>query len=111
MGMFDDAIPDRYEKNPMLAILENYVLDAIGKLEPEKAVKLNEMICRTFGGTDWKKTLREQFDLPPDTDESIRLMWKQHLEEADVLQQGGDLSPEDFARTTVDDMFEGLGGE
>ncbi len=111
MGIFDNPIPDRYEKNPMLAILENYVLDAIGKLDPEKVAKLNDMMCRTFGGTDWKKTLREQFDLPPDTDENIRLMWKQRLEEADALQQDGDLAPEDFARTTVDDMFEGLGGE
>lgn len=111
MGMFDDLIPDRYEKNPMLAILENYVLDAIGKLDRDKTAKLNDMICRTFGGTDWKAVLREQFNLPADTDEILRDLWKQKHEEADARQEDATLAPEDFARETVDEMFKGLGAE
>jgi hypothetical protein len=107
MGMMDDSIPDRYENNPMLIVLENYVLDAIGMLEPEKEKLLNDMIRRTFGGDDWKQTLRTQFDLPPETDDNLRRLWKQRQEEADLAQQ--DLAPEQFARETVDELFTGLG--
>ncbi|HUO08799.1 MAG TPA: hypothetical protein VM008_10900 [Phycisphaerae bacterium] len=103
-----DSIPDRYEKNPMLVVLENYVLDALGLLEAEKAAKLNEMICRTFGGKDWKQTVRQQFALPADTDATLRQLWKARQEEAEVKQE--ELVPEDFARVVVDEMFAGLGG-
>lgn len=106
----ENSIPDRYEKNPMLVVLENYVLDAIGKLEPAKAARLNEMICRTFGGKDWKATIREQFALPRDTDETLRQLWKQKSEEAEATQSEPP-APEDFARQSVDEMFTGLGGE
>lgn len=95
----------------MLAILENYVLDAIGKLDPAKAAKLNEMICKTFGGTNWKVVLQEQFDLPKDTGETLQQMWKQKQEEADVEQREEALSPESFAQEAVDEMFKGLGGD
>jgi hypothetical protein len=104
----ENSIPDRYEKNPMLVVLENYVLDALGLLEPAKATKLNEMICRTFGGKDWKQTIRQQFALPPDTDTTLRQLWKSRQEEAEAKQE--DLAPEDFARSVVDEMFTGLGG-
>jgi len=93
----------------MLIVLENYVLDAIGKLEPEKSAKLNEMIGRTFGGKDWRGTVREQFALGKETDENLRAMWKQKLEEGEANQR--DVEAEDFAREAVDEMFSGLGGE
>jgi hypothetical protein len=109
MGMLDDSIPDRYEKNPMLVVVENYVLDAIGELDPDKAKLLNEMICKTFGGTDWKAVIRQQFDLPKETDDNLRALWKQRREEAEQTQ--ADLIPaEDFAREVVDEMFRDLGG-
>jgi hypothetical protein len=107
MGLLDDAVPERYEKNPMLAVLENYVLDAIGKLEADKAEMLNKMICQTFGGTDWRKVVRDQFDLPRETEENLRAMWKQAQEEAEVEQE--DLSAEEFARDVVDELFSDLG--
>ena len=103
----EDSIPDRYEKNPMFVVLENYVLDALGLLAPEKSAKLNEMISRTFGGKDWKQTIRAQFDLPRETDENLRALWKGRQEEADVKQE--ETSPEDFAREVVDEMFADLG--
>jgi len=105
----ESSIPDRYEKNPMLVVLENYVLDALGLLEPEKSAKLNDMICRTFGGKDWKATVREQFALPKDTDQSLKNLWKQKREEADA-QQVDPPSPEDFAREIADDLIADLGG-
>ena len=108
MGLMDDAVPERYEKNPMFVILENYVLDAIGQLEPEKAARLNDVVCRNFGGTDWRETLRDQYDLPKDTYENLRLLWKQRQAAADEMQES--VTPEDFAREVVDEMFSDIGG-
>ncbi len=53
----EDSIPDRYEKNPMLVVVENYILDVLGKQEPEKAARLNEIVCRTFGGKIKRETV------------------------------------------------------
>src|SRR3954471_18559549 len=78
----DPQIPDRYQQNPMLALVENYVLAAIGKLDPDLDPKLNAFVSRTFGGTDWRGTLRSHFNLPPDTDDSLRTLWNQRQEEA-----------------------------
>jgi hypothetical protein len=107
--MNTDPIPDRYEKNPMLAVLENYVLDTLGLLPADKSQQLATILNRTFGGTDWKKTLREQFDMPPDTDDTLKLLWKQKQEEADAQQIDTPLDAEAFAREVVDEMFKGLG--
>jgi len=104
----DPQIPDRYEHNPLLALVENYVLAAINKLEPDNAQKLNAIVCRTFGGTDWRATLRDQLNLPPDTDDTLRLLWTQRQEEAAATQQ--DLSPEQFAQSAADDLFSTFGG-
>jgi hypothetical protein len=104
----ENSIPERYEKNPMLAVVENFVLAAIGKLEEGKEELLNGMICRTFGGTDWKAVVRGQFDLPAETEENLRVLWKRRQGEAEAKQE--DLTAEDFAREVVDEMFAGRGG-
>ncbi len=102
-----DSIPDRYEQNPMLVLVENFVLDAIGKLDAEKTARLDEIICRTFGGKEWRKTLQAQLDLPPDTPATIAQLWKQRQAEADVKQE--DLTAEDFAREMADQLFSDMG--
>jgi hypothetical protein len=104
----EPTIPDRYSQNPMLVLVENYILDTLGKLEPEKAAKLGALVCRTFGGKQWRQTLREQFQLPGDTDETLRALWKQRQEEAEANQT--DLDAEDFAREQADALFDGIGG-
>ena len=102
-----DSIPERYEHNPMLALVENYILDAISLLPAEQAAKLNDIVCRTFGGTDWRKTLRDQLQLPADTSASLKKLWKQRQEEAHAKQE--DLTPELFAQQAADELFAGLG--
>jgi len=108
MGMLDDAIPDRYEHNPMLIVVENFILDAIGQLAPEKEKQLSEILTRTFGGTDWRATVRNQMDLPPETAEQLQAEWQRYLAEADAKQEDAIL-PEDFARAIADELFEGRG--
>jgi hypothetical protein len=108
MGMLDDAaLPDRYEHNPMLAVLENFILAAIDALAPEDEKKLAEIVNRTFGGTDWKKTIRDQFGMPPDADAQFRTAWKQRLEEAEMIQE--ECPPEQFAREVADDIVADTG--
>ena len=103
-----DSIPDRYEHNPMLILVENYILDALGLLEPDKAAKLNEIITRTFGGTNWRTTIQEQFQLPPDTPTALKTLWQQRQEEADTKQE--DLSPELFAQQIAVEFIADMGG-
>jgi len=100
-------IPERYQNNPLLVILENYVLSAIGQFPPEKAAAMEEVILKTFGGTDWKATLRREFDLPDITDDVLEKMWKQRREEADETQT--EITPELFAQEAVDELFADLG--
>jgi hypothetical protein len=107
--MNTEPIPDRYEQNPMLVVLENYVLDTLGLLPAEQSQQLATILNRTFGGTDWKQTVREQFNMPADTDETLKLLWEQKQEEAEALQTDHTVEPEAFAREVVDEMFKGLG--
>jgi hypothetical protein len=102
-----DSIPDRYGHNPMLVLVENYILDAIGLLETKKADTLNVIVCRTFGGTDWRKTLASQLQLPADTPASLKKLWKQRQEEAAAKQE--DLTPELFAQQIADELLADLG--
>ena len=103
-----EQIPDRYEHNPMLIIVENFILDAIGHLPPEKEKQLNAILTRTFGSTDWRATVRNQMDLPSETAEQLQAEWKRCLAEADMKQEDAP-SPEDFARAIADELFEGRG--
>lgn len=102
-----DSIPDRYEQNPMLVLVENFILDAIGTIEPDKVAKLSEIVCRTFGGSDWRKALMQQLDLPATTPADLLQAWKQRQAEADLKQE--DLAPEDFAREAADQIFSAMG--
>ena len=103
----EDSIPDRYEKNPMLVLVENFILDAIDRLEPEKEARLSEIVNRTFGGKDWRATMRAQFALPADTQATLQQLWKRRQEEADLKQE--DLAAEDFAREQADALFQEMG--
>ena len=103
----EDSIPDRYEHNPLLVLVENFVLDAIGRLDSEKAARLNGIVNRTFGGADWRATLRHQLALPADTQATLQTLWQRCQEEADLQQE--DLTAEDFARHMADALFREMG--
>lgn len=106
-----EAIPERYENNPLFVILENYILHAIGRLEPEKARLLGETISGIWGGKaeQWKATVRRTLDLPETTDEDLLALWKQKSEEADQMQ--ATMTPEDFARRVVDENYTHLNAD
>src|SRR5438477_950450 len=70
-----EAEPDRYAGRPLLIVLENYVLDCIGQLPPDKQALARSVVQRVWsGGDDWKATVREQLHLELTIDEALRGM-------------------------------------
>jgi len=94
----------RYAGKPLLILLENYVLDCIGRLPPAKASGLITIVQRVYGGgDDWKATLRGVLHLESSIDESFRGMWKRNQE---IAQQNKvTLLPEEFAKMVIDQNF------
>lgn len=101
------AQPDRYAGRPLLIILENYVLDCIGELSPEKQKNMASVVQSVFGGGgDWKQTLRETLHLDGAMDEQIRHSWQTDKGVDIAIQQVfGEVSPDQFAQLFVDANF------
>lgn len=115
MGLFDffsgrrkpvepSPTTDRYNGRPLLILLENYVLSAIGNLTPDKEQLAASATQRVFGGdADWRSTLRGTLHLGDSLDESLRQMWATNQQRAQ--QAGVTLAPEEFARMVADQNF------
>ena len=102
-----EAEPERYAGRPLLIVLENYVLDCIGELPPEKQALVRSVVQRTWGsGDDWRATVRAQLHLESNLDESLRGMWSRHREIA--KQHSQSLHPIQFAKMVVDQNFAAL---
>jgi len=95
--------PARYEGRPLLVILENYVLDCIGALPPDKQQEVAAVVRRVWGGTDWKESVRLEFELPESLDDGIRAMWARNQDIA--RQNRTQLHPVQFAKMFVDANF------
>jgi hypothetical protein len=99
-----DAEPERYHRRPLVLVLENYVLDCIGELPPERAETVAGLVQGVFGGDrDWKRTIRQQLRIPDSLDESLRTMWTRNQEIA--RENTYDLHPIQFAKMVVDKNF------
>jgi len=98
------AEPERYEGRPLLIILENYILDCIGALEPERQQKLLGIVQRVYGGDeDWKKTVRGVLHFGESIDEGLRRMWQRNQEIARA--NNTTLHPVQFAKMVADENF------
>jgi hypothetical protein len=102
-------VSDRYNGKPLLILLENYVLDCIDCLPPEKIPGLTNVVQQVYGGgPDWKATLRSVLHLEVGLDESLRQLW---LHNQNLARQNNEkLLPEDFARMVVDQNFASMIG-
>jgi hypothetical protein len=101
------AEPERYRGRPLLAILEAYVLDCIGALEPEKLASVALIVQRVFGGgSDWRATIRSHLHLADGVDESIRSMWVRNQDIA--VREKVALHPVQFAKMFVDQNWADL---
>ena len=104
-----DAEPERYAGRPLLIVLENYVLDSIGELAPDKQALARSVVQRVWGGgEDWKATVRGQLQLESSMDEALRGMWSRNQELA--KQHNHQLHPTQFAKMVVDQNFAHLIG-
>jgi hypothetical protein len=103
------ADPARYQGRPLVIVLENYILDCIGKLPPESSVELARLMQQGLGGgADWKQTIRDMLQLDAKLDQELRDLWTRN--EALAREQGQELHPVQFARMVVDENFAAVVG-
>jgi hypothetical protein len=98
------AEPDRYQGRPLLILLENYVLAAIGELPAERSSGVGEMVRRMWGGgDDWMRTLRDQLGISASMDDDLRGLWTRNQEIA--RENGAELHSVQFAKMVADQNF------
>ena len=98
----------RYEGKPFLELLESYVLDAIGALDPDDDATLTAMESEfhtMFGepGT-WRQIVEARMQFPDGMPGAINELWtkgRARFREA----QGHEPDPYEFTRTFVDTKF------
>jgi hypothetical protein len=104
------AEPDRYQGNPLLIVLENYVLAAIGALPKERTLATSKVVQRLLGGgPDWMATVRERLALDRSLDGDLRTLWARNQRIA--KGNGEELLPAQFARLVADENFAELLGK
>ena len=95
---------ERFRGRPLLIVLENYVLAAIGVLPKDAEQRLTQLVKSVFGGDDdWKKTVRQQLELAEGIDDSFRELWNRN--QSIAQQDGIELHPVQFAKAVVDTNF------
>jgi hypothetical protein len=104
-----EAEPERYRGRPLLILLENYVLAAIGELPAERQTSVGQIVQKAFGGgADWMQTIRQRLHLGETLDESLRRMWAEN--QAIAAQNSVTLHPIQFAKMVADQNFAELIG-
>jgi hypothetical protein len=95
--------PERYRGRPVLVVVENYILAAIGEL-PRDDAHMQAIVQHAFGGgSDWMATVRTVLDLNDSIDASLQAMWARNQEIA--RQKGISLHPVQFAKMVADQNF------
>jgi hypothetical protein len=99
-----DSVPDRYLNRPLLVMVENYILDCIGELQPQEQEAIARLVQHALEPqADWRQTLRDYLHFDAAMDEELRELWKNNREIA--REHESDLSAIHFARMVVDDNF------
>ena len=94
----------RYDGKPLLRLVELFVIDAIGQLQPNDAANLEEMtpklqqLYKTTG--DWRAAISSAMQFPESLPDAIRGMWEKNRQIAS--QTGTPLTAEQFAVMFVD---------
>jgi hypothetical protein len=97
----------RYDRKPLLRLLELYVLWAIGELSQKSEDDLKAMAPKLqslFGGDgQWHDAMARSMHMPEEMPAAIRDMWVRNLEIARVNDVT--LPPQKFAEMFVDENF------
>jgi len=106
---------DRYQNNPLLRLLDCYLMDLIGELGQDQLltlVRLEPMLQRAWKseGT-WRQMVEEQMGFQPTVPAKVRAFWLGYIKAAEA--QGVPASPFDFVVSFVGQNFPHLvaGGE
>lgn len=98
----------RHDGKPLLRLLDGYVLDAIGHLDPAEASALSAMepdLRRQWGGSgDWRALCAAQMRFPAGMAGAIREVWAKGRERF-VAAQGHEPDPVQFTQSFVDSKF------
>ncbi|MBN2972419.1 hypothetical protein JW805_10365 [Roseomonas aeriglobus] len=98
----------RHEGKPLLRLLDGYVMDAIGHLDPVEASALQAMepqLRREWGGTgDWRALCAAQMRFPDGMAGAIREVWEKGRARF-LASEGYEPSAEQFTRSFVDSKF------
>ncbi|MEM7674602.1 MAG: hypothetical protein AAF449_01225 [Myxococcota bacterium] len=91
-------------RSPLVRLLENYVLDAIGELSAEDAAQSAALVRAVFKTrAPWRSVVEEQFGLVEELGEQLCALWAQNREVA--ASHGTQLAARDFAILVVDENF------
>ncbi|HET9510662.1 MAG TPA: hypothetical protein VFO80_05875 [Sphingomonas sp.] len=98
----------RHEGKPLLRLLDGYVMDAIGHLDPAEAAALKAMepgLRREWGGTgDWRALCAAQMRFPDGMAAAIREVWEKGRAKF-LASEGYEPNAEQFTRSFVDSKF------
>ncbi len=95
-----------YETQPMLRLLDCYVLDVMGVLDEGSASSLQDLtprLAQTFGveATTWQRAVEQAMHLPDGMREEIAALWERNLTR--FAEAGQQPDPLAFAYGVVDD--------
>lgn len=99
-GALDDP---RYQENPVKLFFEDYVLDTIGEMTPERSREIQELNLRRIFKTRsaaWREVLEETLHLSETLPLAILDLWFRNR--AAARKQGAAYDPRAFAMDLVD---------
>ncbi len=98
--------PTRYSGRPLIALLEMFVMESIGELDPKKRALAQVLVHRTWGEGDWLEVIRRELHLNDSIGEQLKKMWRNN--KAIARQQNTTLTPEEYAKMVVDSNWSKL---
>ena len=96
---------ERYDGNPMLRLMDSYVLDAIGLLDRSTAESLTEQAPMLADALDveqgtWQQVVERAMGMPDDSQETLSAAWQQY--QLEYAQNGEEPDAIAFAHMMVD---------
>ena len=99
---------DRYAGKPFLKLVDSFVLQCIGELDPSQESVLVQMTPKLqaayLSSGTWEDIVVAQLHFPPNIGEAIRAMWDKNQDIA--IQNGVTLTPMQFVEMFVADNVE-----
>ena len=100
--------PNRYTGKPFLRLLDCYVMDAIGVLDPTDDAELKQVepkLRKTFGAQgSWRQIVESRMNFPAGMKGAIKELWEKGRPKF-IAQHGYEPNPWDFTIHFIDKNF------